>query len=273
MKVEYIEGVGKWTVIITSGRPSKAELLAKLIIKAGGEPVYLPTVKVEESGSDISTVIGHLTWSQAVLFMTGQSAWGLAELAKRAQRLEEVRTLLSQRELLCRGMKASGNVKTHFRLECPNYGETSDELLVRAAEALRGKRLVVSFYGAVDSELLEELRKIAADVKYVQVYTTEEAPEANALEAARRFLEGNHILIFTSALGAEAFFKAVDRAGILREVVETANSGRSVIAVVGPVTEQKVRKYGVTRVIVPEKPFLAYLAEAVAEFLNKALDK
>jgi uroporphyrinogen-III synthase len=89
-----------WTVIITSGRPSKAELLARLIVKAGGEVVYLPTVKVEEWGVDLDAVVGHLSWSDTVLFMTGQSAWGLAELAKRAGRLDYVRSLLAERLLL-----------------------------------------------------------------------------------------------------------------------------------------------------------------------------
>ncbi|AET33219.1 uroporphyrinogen-III synthase [Pyrobaculum ferrireducens] len=261
-----------WTVIITSGRPSKAELLARLIVKAGGEVVYLPTVMVEESGVDLDAVVGHLSWSDTVLFMTGQSAWGLAELAKRAGRLDYLRSILAERLLLCRGAKASGNIKTYFKLDCPNYGETSDELLARASGLLRGRRLLVSFYGAVDTELIERLKGLASEVRYVQVYQTEEAPEANALEAARRFLEGRHVLVFTSGVGAEAFFKAVEKAGLLRDVVEVANSGRSVIAVVGPVTEEAVRRYGVARVLAPEKPFLAYLAEAVAKFLKEAPD-
>ena len=68
--------VARWTVIITSGRPSKAELLAKLVFKHGGEAVYLPLVKVEENPHDVSYLLDAVRWSEAVLFMTGQSAGG-----------------------------------------------------------------------------------------------------------------------------------------------------------------------------------------------------
>lgn len=186
---------------------------------------------MEESGVDLDTVASHLAWPDTALFMTSQSAWGLAELAKRAGKMGYVRSLLSERLLLCRGAKASGDIETYFKLDCPNYGETSDELLARASGPLRGRRLLVSFCGVVDTELLEQLRGLASEVRYVQVYHTEEAPEANAVEAAGRFLESRHILVFTSGVGAEAFFKAVEKAGLLRDVVEAANAGRSVIAV------------------------------------------
>ncbi|MEM1596917.1 MAG: uroporphyrinogen-III synthase [Pyrobaculum sp.] len=260
--------MARWTVIITSGRPSKAELLAKLVFKHGGEAVYLPLVKVEENPHDVSYLLDAVRWSEAVLFMTGQSAWGMAELLKKAGGLQEAAALLRERAVVCRGNKASGNVKTYFGVACPNLGETSDEMMQMVDRYVAGKRLLVSFYGVVDEELLQKLAKVAAEVRYVQVYKTEVNAEENALEAARRVLEGGHIIVFTSAIGASTFFTAVQKAGLLGDVVKALNEGRSLVAVIGPVTEEEVKKWGVERAVKPEKPFLAYLAEELAKVLK-----
>ncbi|MCY0891787.1 MAG: uroporphyrinogen-III synthase [Pyrobaculum arsenaticum] len=258
----------KWAVIITSGRPSKADLLARLVFKHGGEALYLPVVKVEERGADAQEVLEALAWSEAVLFMTGQSAWGLAEMLKRHSALEKAKEMLRSRVVVCRGSKASGNVKTQFGVECPNLGETIDEMMPKIGQYVSGKRLLVSFYGVVDSELLEKLRAVAGEVSYVQTYSTVEAPEENALEAARRVAEGGYIIVFTSAVGASTFFAAAQRHGLLEKVVEALNSGRSIAAVIGPVTEEEVKRWGVEKVVKPEKPFLAYLAEELAKLLK-----
>ncbi|MFN7106315.1 MAG: uroporphyrinogen-III synthase, partial [Pyrobaculum sp.] len=87
----------------------------------------------------------------------------------------------------------------------------------------------------------------------------------NAIEAARRAVDGGHVLVFTSALGASTFFQIAKEVGLLEAVVEAVNSGKSKIAAIGPVTEKEVRKYGVAEVIKPEKPFLAYLAQELTK--------
>lgn len=243
----------RWTVVITSGRPSKAELLARLVLKAGCDVVYLPAVEVESA--ELGDVAELMRWAEVVIFLTGQSVWGLAEGLKAEALREKV--------VLCRGSKAAGNVKTYFGINCINVGETTEGLL--RADIYSGRKVLISFYGVVDQELVEKIREKAAEVRVVQAYRTKATPRENAIEAARRAAAGGHILVFTSALGASAFFQTAKEVGLLEAVVDAVNSGKSKIAAIGPVTEREVRKYGVAEVIKPEKPFLSYLAQELAK--------
>ncbi|MFN7106455.1 MAG: uroporphyrinogen-III synthase, partial [Pyrobaculum sp.] len=130
--------MGRWTVVITSGRPSKAELLAKLVLKAGGDVVYLPVVEIESAEPEN---VGDLVkWAEVVIFLTGQSAWGLAGEIKKEDLHEKV--------VICRGNKATGNVKTYFGISCIDVGETTEGLL--KTDIYRGRKVLVSFYGVVD---------------------------------------------------------------------------------------------------------------------------
>ncbi len=253
-------------VVITSGRPSKAELLVRVLLKHGIEPLYMPLVKVEESNVDVAAFVKRLGDFQVFIFMTGQSAFSLANLARAAGVYEELKERLKVMEIYCRGSKAAGNVKTHFGVECRATYETSDELLQAVGPRLAGKRVAVSFYGVVDTEFLEELRKTAAEVVYIQTYRSEETGNARAV--ADLVLKGEcSLVVFTSAVAVDAFFSSLDES-LRAEVAKALNTGRCRAASIGPVTSEALAKYGVTPAVVPEKPFLAYLGQAIVNYLR-----
>jgi uroporphyrinogen-III synthase len=100
-----------------------------MLLKHGIEPVYLPVLKVEELGVDVASFVRQIEGFHVFIFMTGQSAFSLANLAKSAGVYDQLRERLRAMEVYCRGSKAASNVKTHFDVECKATYETSDELL------------------------------------------------------------------------------------------------------------------------------------------------
>lgn len=61
------------------------------MLKHGIEPVYLPVLKVEELGVDAAAFVRQIEGYQAFIFMTGQSAFSLANLAKSAGVYDQLR--------------------------------------------------------------------------------------------------------------------------------------------------------------------------------------
>ncbi len=253
-------------VVITSGRAHRAELLVKILLKHGVEPVYLPVLKVEEAGGDVASFVRQIEGFHAFIFMTGQSAFGLANLARSAGVYDQLRERLRAMEVYCRGSKAAGNVKAHFGVECRATYETSDELLRAVGPRLVGRKVAVSFHGVVDTEFLEELRKTAAEVAHIQTYRSEETDNAKAV--ADLVLRGEcSLVVFTSGVAVDAFFNSLDE-GIRAKVAEALNKGTCRAASIGPVTSDGLAKWGVTPAVVPEKPFLAYLGQAIVNYLQ-----
>lgn len=253
-------------VVITSGRAHKAELLVKILLKHGIEPVYLPVLKVEEVGVDVASFVRQIEGFHVFIFMTGQSAFSLANLAKSAGVYDQLRERLRAMEVYCRGSKAAGNVKTHFGVECKATYETSDELLQAVGPRLAGRKVAASFYGVVDTEFLEELRKTAAEVAYIQTYHSEETDNTKAVADVVLRREC-YLVVFTSGVAVDAFFNSLDE-GLRAKVAEALNRGTCRAAAVGPVTSDALAKWGVTPAVVPEKPFLAYLGQAIVSYLQ-----
>ncbi|ABO08878.1 uroporphyrinogen-III synthase [Pyrobaculum calidifontis] len=260
------------TVVITSGRAHKADLLAKMLTRAGIEPVYLPVVKIGEAGgADVAKFIDEISHFDVFIFMTGQSVASLVQEAKRAGLEQRLREALSRMTILCRGSKAAGNVKSLLGLTCAVVEETSEELLKVAERTLEGKRVAISFYGYLDDEFLREVQKRAAEVKYIQTYRTE--LEENAAEIAKLVLAGEaDVVVFTSALACNSFFTQLSALGLAEKVANRFRSGAVKLAAVGPVTAEECKKFGVEPHIVPEKPFLAYLGEAIIRHLKPTLN-
>lgn len=91
------------TVAITSARSHKADVMAKLVAKYGGEPLYLPVLKIEESGGDVREFAERAIAAKydAYIFTTGQSAWSLAD---RLGRIGGYWTILPRAQIRVRGL-------------------------------------------------------------------------------------------------------------------------------------------------------------------------
>lgn len=226
----------------------------------------MPLVKVEESKIDVVAFVRGPRDLQVFIFMTGQSDCSLANPAKGAGVYEELRERLKATEVYRRGSKAAGNAKTHFGVECKATYETSDEHLQSVGPRLAGKRVAVSFYGVVDTELLEGLRKTAAEVAYMQTYRNEETD--NARSVADLVPRGKcSLVVFTGGVAVDVFLNSLDE-GLRAKAAEALNGGPCRAASIGPLTSDALAKWGVTAAVVPEKPFLAYLGHAIVNHLQ-----
>nr|KJR72788.1 MAG: hypothetical protein TU35_09760 [Thermoproteus sp. AZ2] len=76
-------------MVITSGRPHKAELLVKTLLRGGVEPVYTSLVNIEKTGEvDVAGFLRRIERFDIFIFVAGQSAAGLVEAAKSASLLD-----------------------------------------------------------------------------------------------------------------------------------------------------------------------------------------
>jgi len=118
----------------------------------------------------------------------------------------------------------------------------------------------------VDTESLEELRKTAAEVAYIQTYRSEETDNAKAVADLLLRWECS-LVVFTSGIAVDAFFNSLNE-GLRAKVAEALNKGTCRAASIGPVTSDALAKWGVTPAVVPEKPSLAYLGQAIVSHLQ-----
>jgi uroporphyrinogen-III synthase len=103
-------------------------------------------------------------------------------------------------------------------------------------------------------------------VVYIQTYRSEETDNAKAV--ADLVLRGEcSLVVFTSGVAVDAFFNSLDE-GLRGKVAEALNRGICRAAAIGPVTSEALAKWGVTPAVVPEKPFLAYLGQAIVDYLH-----
>ncbi len=256
-------------IIITSARPHKAEIMARMIVAKGGEPIYLPVLKIEGTDGGITQFLSSVKGIDAFIFLTGQSVISLVEQAEREGVKEALIDVLRGAEVHCRGSKAAGNLRSRTGVECSTVTETVGELLNVLRNKVRGKKVAVSFYGMLDEEFLRGLSEHASEVKYVKLYDT----RANELENVRKIadlIESGEadVITFTSKLGVNAFCEGLQRLGKMESVRKRLVEGGTLIASIGPVTSGELRRWGFTPHIEPEKHFISYLVDAIARYFE-----
>ncbi len=257
------------SIVITSARPHKAELMARMIAAKGGEPIYLPVLRIEGAGEGVSQFLESVRGFDAFVFLTGQSVISLVDQAEREGAKEILVELLQGTEVYCRGSKAAGNLRSRLGIECSAVTETVRDLLDVLKNKVRGRKIAVSFYGVLDEEFLKELSDTAEEVRYVKLYDTR-ADELENVQRIASLIEGGEadVVTFTSKLGVKAFCEGLQRLGKIEAVKRQIEEGNTVVASIGPVTSEELRRWGFTPQIEPEKHFIGYLVDAIAKYFE-----
>ena len=248
-------------VLVTRSR-EQAPVLAAALRRAGAEPVLFPLLVQVPPGDwrEVDAALARRGGYDALLFTSANAVRALASRA--AERGASV-TALGER-VFCVGPGTAEaarrqGLEVHGVPEQRQGGEGLLELVARELPP-RGRRFLLPRAQEARETLPEGLRAAGARVDAVAVYRTVAAPvDAGALR--ERLVRGElDALTFASPSAAKRFAELLDDAA-------RAAAGRCVVAAIGPVTAEALRKLGLAPDCVAERSGGASLVEALASCL------
>jgi uroporphyrinogen-III synthase len=253
--------------------------MAELIRRHGGEPVSAPSMR--ELPSDENPAALELARRlrehtvHVAIFLTGVGTRFLAAAVAKELPREALGRLLSKIHTVARGPKPvvalrELGVTPTVTVPEPN---TWKEVLAAIDERLdvRGRIVAVQEYGQENPELIGGLTTRGATVLRVPVYRWALPEDTRPLEAAIRAIVAGELgaALFTSATQVEHLFRVAGAAGgPLRSAL-----GRLVVASIGPVCSEALRRQGVEPDLEPEHPKMGHLVRAAADRARALLDR
>ena len=249
----------------------RAKEVGELIRREGGEAVSAPAleeVPLSENAPalEFARALGRGE-IDVVVFLTGVGARFLAEAVLERMDREEFIAALAAATTVVRGPKPAAalremGLKPTLSVPEPN---TWRELLATLDQSveLAGKRVAVQEYGQRNPELLAGLGERGAVVSAVPVYRWALPRDLEPLrEAIRQLLAGKiDIALFMSAIQVDHLFQV---AGQESDALQAAFHG-VVVASIGPLSSDAIRRHGIEVDLEPEHPRMGSLVAAVAE--------
>jgi len=249
----------------------RAEEIAGMIRRHGGEPVSAPAlqeVPLSENGPALEFARllskGEI---DVVIFLTGVGAGFLADAIAPALSRKDFAAGLRTVTTVVRGPKPAKvlrdiGVSPSITVPEPN---TWRELLAAMDERVppAGKRIAVQEYGEENPELLSALAQRGAAVMRVPVYRWALPDDLGPLrDAIRQIIDGRiDLALFMSATQAEHLFQVAGRDQAARL---TAAFARVVVASIGPMCSQALKRHGLRVDIEPQHPKMGFLVNEVA---------
>jgi uroporphyrinogen-III synthase len=254
----------------------RAREIAKLIENLGGVPILAPSVRevTHDSNQEALEFAHNLTAGSVdmVIFMTGAGVKALASAIESVCPREELARRLNHIVIVARGPKPAAalrelGVRVSLSVPEPNTWRELLAILDQNKEPfpLVGRHVAVQQYGATNPELSAGLRERGAMVTPVNVYDwvlpEDLAPLQQAIESVIR---GDiHVLLVASAVQIRHLFKVAEQMK-KSDLLQRALS-RVVIASIGPLTSEELRRRGLSVDIECTHPKMGFLVQEAAE--------
>lgn len=203
---------------------------------------------------------------EIVVATTGVGFRGWMEAADEAGLLDELHTALAGAQIVARGPKARGAIQqagltADWVAESETAAELGEYLLARGVD---GRRIAVQHHGSGADGLDELFGSSGAEVVSLTVYRWGPPPDPAIVSrsvhsAAQGEVDG---VVFTSAPGAAEWVATAVREGVMDDIVALCDSGRLLIAAVGPITAAPLRAVDIEP-LVAERGRLGSLVRAV----------
>lgn len=175
-----------------------------------------------------------------VVVTTGVGLRGWMDAADEAGLHEQLAGALSDARFIARGPKAHGAIQqAGFAADWVAESETSAEVAEHLiAEGVAGWRIAVQHHGAGSDGLDGLLERHGADVVPLTVYRWGPPPDPALVQRTVRQAAAGAVdaVLFTSAPGAAEWIRVAEADGALAALRERAESGRLLLAAVGPIT-------------------------------------
>lgn len=254
----------------------RANEMAILIRKQGGEPVVAPSMREAPVESNVEALAfaerlfaGEF---EMMILLTGVGMRYLDRVISTRYEPGRLAEALRGMVVVTRGPKPAA-VLREWQVPIAAIApepNTWKELLA-VTEDRTERRVAVQEYGKSSPELLEGLRARGCDVTTVRVYEWELPEDTAPLRmAVHRLAEGSiDVAMFTTSIQIVHLFRIAAEEG----VEEQARAGlkRCVIASIGPTTSVELAEYGISRDMEPSHPKIGFLVSEAAQQAGEIL--
>ncbi len=239
---------------VLSFESRRAQEIAQLIRKNGGEPIIAPSTReVQTPNEEERKLIAGILNNEfdAIIFMTGVGSRALVQAAESVSSRADFLAALCRTRVVVRGPKPAAamrefDVPVTLAVPEPNTWREIVKVLDDNPEKipLSKQRIGIQEHGEPSPELYAALRQRGADVFPARVYRWELPEDTGPLKDAIRTLTNGKvdIVLFTSAA-----------------------LNRTVVASIGPIATETLRKHGVRVDFEPSHPKMGFLVREVAE--------
>lgn len=258
------------TVAITRPR-DQAEETGNLIKQYGGEPYFVPSIKIKAS-DDLSAVehfISELAKEQVdyVVFM---SVNGIRYLLLSTEKLGLTTVLkesLEQTVTMAVGPKTAQELTNHNISVGLVPAEYSSEGILECLQqhGVSGKSIYIPRTRGATPALANRLKKLGAEVQEVYVYESMLPSNPDLIEKFLYDLIAKKIdaIIFGSSLSAMNLFRMLEEHVSEEKLRDLMNSNLTVVAI-GPVTADALREMGLHVDVMPKKYLFKAALNALA---------
>ena len=250
--------------------------LVELISKRGGHPLHAPAL-AEVPDVDASYVAGLVRDLQArpakiAIFQTGVGTNALFKATDSLGLTENLLALLAQMVVVVRGPKPTAALRSRsvrIDLSAKDPFTTTEVLEELQALEIAGEQVIVQRYGGPNPQLDQALMARGAQVVDIPLYRWSLPEDTKPLVALMDALERREIdaVTVTNAAQVDNLFVLAEKLG--RADALRINLNRVLVASIGPVSSDALKKFGVTVGLEPRPPKLGPLVSALEEALSR----
>lgn len=262
------------TVAILESR--LGDQLAELVGRRGGRPLRAPALAEipEVDHAHIARLVGELETHPAkvAVFQTGVGTHALFKATDAMGLTGAFAAHLARMVVVVRGPKPTAALRSRgvrIDISAEDPFTTAEVLVALRGVELDGERVIVQRYGVTNVELDRALQERGARVIEIPTYRWSLPEDTRPLLALIAALERQEVdaVTFTNAAQVYNLFTVAEQAR--RTEALTAGLNRTLIASVGPVCSEALRKFGVKVGLESHPPKLGPLMSALGEALSR----
>jgi uroporphyrinogen-III synthase len=250
--------------------------LALLVMNYGGTPIVAPSlqeVRLESNTQVVEFARGVIAKRfDMVLLMTGVGVRLMLKIIDPVFGREAFVEAVGRTRIVARGPKPVAALREvglapWTTVPSPNtWREVVATLDARSGEApLAQATVAVQEYGSPNDELVEALSERGADVTAVPIYRWAMPDDMAPLRRAVWALVRNDVdvVVLTAGVQLVHLLRAAGEMGLEEAVREGLE--RTVVASIGPMTSEELRRHGLPIDLEPSHPKMGFLVKEVAE--------
>jgi uroporphyrinogen-III synthase len=250
--------------------------LAELVGKHGGRPFLAPALaEVPDVDSvSLAALVGELEAqpAQFAVFQTGVGTHALFKATDSLGLTGKLLALLAQMTVVVRGPKPTAALRSRsvrIDISAREPFTTAEVLDALQAVKLSGARVIVQRYGVSNAELEEALKSRGAQVIEITTYRWSLPENTRPLVELLDKLERREIDAVTVTNAAQVYnlFALAEKFGRTQALCDALN--RTLIASIGPVSSDALKKFGVAVGLEASPPKLGPLIAALEEALSR----
>jgi uroporphyrinogen-III synthase len=254
----------------------RAEEMATLIRKQGGEPFVAPSMReVPLERHEEAFEFGRRLLAgdfDGVVLLTGVGTRLLWSTLLTRYEETELKAALARTTVIVRGPKPSAAVRALGLIPTIQAPEPNTwREVLRVMQGVSGRRVAVQEYGKSNTDLIEGLRAQGRDVFPVPIYGWDLPVDTGPLrQAAARIIAGKiDAVLFTTSVQMLNLMKIADEEGIAAQVREGLNS--AFVGSIGPTTTETLEEHGVRADFEPSHPKMGLLVNESARIAVSVL--